>query len=337
MKRVFFASSDPGGANVIAAVIRRLPEGAPYRLFTDAQGHRVPSLADRYELLDDAAAPFRAQRPDVVFTATSLSSSVERSLLREASRLGIRSAAVIDHWTNFGARFETNGVRELPDAIFVPDEIAAKMVVSEGLPADRVRVFGQPHFHDAASFRPASTRSAFWSALGVRHDRPVLVFLSDSLTETAGDDARARATFGYTEADVLDHVLRAIGTRDLSIVVRPHPKERRGKFDALARDPRITVAPDAPLWEMLSHADHVVGMFTSALVEATALGRLPLRVEIGATRDLLPVPASLFFGRVTDANRLVPVLDRYLEREPHARPAALLPSSFDTVIREWLL
>lgn len=342
MKRVFFGSSDPGGANVIAAVVRRLPEGAPYRLFTDRHGYRVTSVENRYEVVDDPADiadEIERDRPDVVFTATSLASGVERTMISAASRRGIRCAAVIDHWTNFARRFVDGGGAALfPDAVFVPDETALQIAIAEGVPPRLLRVFGHPHFYDAQAYVPAGARDVFWQRLGVRADRPVIVFLSDSLTETAGGAAEAVREFGYTEMNILERVAAALGpSRDASFVIRPHPKERPEKFAAYRSDPRVSMLPDAPLWDLLGHADHVIGMFSSALVEAAALGKRALRVEIGAgDRNLLPVPRQMFFDRVTEDARLAPVLEAYLARPSCEQPKPAFSNAFLTVIPQWL-
>ena len=341
MKRIFFASSDPGGANVIAATIRRLPRGATYRLFTDQQGYRVPALAERYEVVDLASVPnvFSAGRPDVVFTGTSITSDLELHFIREGSARGCRTAAVIDHWTNFSRRFRwPDGKRELPDVVLVPDSAASSMAAADGLPASRLRVYGQPHFTDAASFRPATTRGEFWRGSDVDPASKVVLFLSDALTETAGSEELAEAQFGYTESAICAHVLDALaGHPEVTVVVRPHPKERPGKFVASLNPPRMTLAPTAPLWETIAHSDHVIGMFSSAIVEAAALGKLPLRVEIGAGgRDFLPVPPGLYFARVVDRALLRPTMESFLVAPPVAKRPGLFAHDFESVISDLL-
>lgn len=342
MKHVFFASSDPGGANVIAATIRRLPAAQAYRLFTDREGFRVPELGSRYEQIDDAAGVtplFAADSPDIVFTGTSLFSTVELDIQAEARRRGIFTVAVVDHWTNFLRRFERSGrVAMLPDVVLVPDAVAAAIAEREGIPKNLIRVFGQPHFYDAGAFEPSASRDEYWRAKDVDPATQVLVFLSDALTETSGDTDRAIAEFGYTETGVLQAVLRALPSRaGLSIVIRPHPKERQGKYLSYTADSRVHVAEGGALWELLAHADFVVGMFSSALVEAVALGKRPLRVEIGAgERNLLPVPESMFFARVTAEADLQAVLGNYLSERRDRVPEAFLHAGFEKVMDEYL-
>lgn len=327
MKRIFFASSDPGGANVIAATIRRLSEPTPYRLFTDAHGHRVSGLADRYEVIEPAAVSglISAERPDIVFTGTSLVSALELHFLKEGAAHGSRTAAVVDHWTNFSRRFQwPDGTLELPEIILVPDRVALSMAAGDGLPVERLRIFGHPHFADAAMFTPTSAREDFWRGSGVDPSSSILLFLSDALSETAGDEARAKAQFGYSELSILACLIEALsGHPEVRLVIRPHPKERAGKFERFLTQ-CVALAPSAPLWETIAQSDHVVGMFSSALVEAAAVGRLPLRVEIGAgARNFLPIPREAYFERVLEQGQLAPALDRLL-----AAPASRVRTNF---------
>lgn len=342
MKRIFFASSDPGGANVIAATIRRLPERVSYRLFTDPQGHRVPALADRYEMIQpvDVRELIAAECPDIVFTGTSLTSALELHFLREGAARGSRTAAVIDHWTNFSRRFQwPDGTLQLPDLVLVPDQVAFSRAAAEGLPADRLRIFGHPHFADAATFISHVAREDFWHGAGVEPSSKIVLFLSDALTETAGDEARAKGQFGYTEMSILAHLIDALSVHpDVSLVIRPHPKERTAKFETFLQPRRVTLAPSAPLWDTIAQSDHVVGMFSSALVEAAAVGKLALRVEIGAgERDLLPIPREAYFERVLEEGQLARALDRLLAVPASRNRTNFLGREFESVLPSLLV
>lgn len=342
MKRAFFASSDPGGANVIAAIARRMPDPSGYRVFTDPGGFRNADLEDRYEVVAgeaDVAEIFVADQPDVVFTASSLVSDIELKMLREARRLGIPSAAVVDHWNDFANRFARGGDAEFPDRVFVIDETAVEMAVEQGVPRDRVEEFGHPHFYDAQFYVPVKSRAVFWRELGVDPERQILLFVSDALTETAGGREGARQRFGYVETDILELLLAALEPdSSVSVVVRPHPKENRDKLERILGGSDVVVVRGAPLWELLAHSDFVTGMFSSALLEAVAMGKRPLRIEVGAgDRNFLPVPDRLFSGRVLEEAELSPGIRGYLSGAAHPGTAPFTADKFSRVIDEWLL
>lgn len=342
MKRIFFASSDPGGANVIAAIARRMPDPSGYRVFTDPGGFRTAYLEGRYEVVateGTVADIFVADPPDVVFTASSLVSDIELKMLREARRLGIRSAAVVDHWNDFANRFARGGDPEFPDRVFVIDETAVEMAVAQGVPRDRVEEFGHPHFYDAQFYAPVKSRADFWRELGVDPDRQVLLFVSDALTETEGSREAALQRFGFVETDILEMLLGALGAEPaVSVVVKPHPREHRDKFERFPGGSAVIVVWTAPLWELLAHSDFVAGMFSSALLEAVAIGKRPLRIEVGAgDRNFLPVPDRLFSGRILAEDELRPGIHRYLSGAAHAGAAPFTAEKFSRVIDEWLL
>lgn len=343
MKRIFFASSDPGGANVIAAVARRIPDSSRYRVFTDPGGFNATSLEGRYEVVpptDSVGSIFAADPPDVVFTATSLVSDIELKLLREARSRGIPAAAAVDHWNDFARRFARGGGSpEFPNKVFVIDETAVDMAVQQGVPREKLEEFGHPHFYDAQFYVPPGSRADFWRRLGIDPDQRVLLFVSDALTETAGSREGALRKFGYVETDILRMLLRDLDAdQRVAVVVKPHPKEEHDKFERLPGGSGVVVVRNAPLWELLAHSDFVAGMFSSALLEAVAIGKRPLRIEVGAGgRNFLPVPDRLFAGRVLEEGELRPAVRGYLSGAAHSGPAPFTAEKFSRVIDEWLL
>ena len=61
---------------------------------------------------------------EVLITGTGWASDFEHKARLEARKTGVRSIAVLDHWTNYEDRFIRNGERLLPDELWVVDEYA---------------------------------------------------------------------------------------------------------------------------------------------------------------------------------------------------------------------
>jgi hypothetical protein len=53
-------------------------------------------------------------------------------------------------------------------------------------------------------------------------------------------------------------------------------------------------------------------MFTAALLQAVVLGKRPLRIELGARDDNLPIPAYAYFERVLEQADLDLAMERWL-------------------------
>ena len=66
-----------------------------------------------------------------LISGTGWASAFEHDARKLAKQLGRRSIAVIDHWTNYRARFVRNGVEVLPDEIWVTDEYAKNLAEME--------------------------------------------------------------------------------------------------------------------------------------------------------------------------------------------------------------
>ena len=86
------------------------------------------SKSDLAAALDGAAT---------LITGTGWASCLEHDARELARERGIRSIAVIDHWTNYADRFIRNGKQVLPDEIWVSDPYAAE-IAQAAFPSLRV-------------------------------------------------------------------------------------------------------------------------------------------------------------------------------------------------------
>lgn len=206
--------------------------------------------------LDGAAA---------VITGTGWASDLEHEARVRARALGLPTVAVIDHWTNYQARFERHGVTALPDQIWVTDPYALAQARA-AFPGVTVRQQPNAYLeHEADAVR----------RLPPPPPGPLRVLY---VLEPIRDAWGAHAEPGeFAALDFFMARRAALGvTDDCEIVLRPHPSDPPGKYDAwLARQgwPGLRVAADAPLAEALAWADVVVGCQTYAMVVALAAGR----------------------------------------------------------------
>ncbi len=126
---------------------------------------------------------FAQHRPDLVVgtriltmtspTAPSNPRYLDRHLIVEAARRGIRTLALVASWDNL----TTGGFFPVDiDAITVwSREMKDQATTIHGLPAERVHITGAPQ-HDAYARPSRFTRDEFWRKLGVDPARPVVVY-----------------------------------------------------------------------------------------------------------------------------------------------------------------
>jgi hypothetical protein len=263
--------------------------------------------------------------PDVVFTsATSLPSldMTERYLWRWAAARGVPSAAVIDQWQNYALRFSGNSSHErlayLPDAIFLMDEVAFEEAVADGVPANRLRITGQPAL-DAlvADGRPLARVKALRSGLAIDPAALVVVFVAESLARDFG------ASLGYDEYSVLRFVIDLLiesvsaASRPIHLIVKLHPQNRRDAFDHLLHEmpfPTSIVGAEMDTLTVVGGADLVVGMSSIVLVHALLLRRPTVSLELnasgGSTFIGVRVGALPFLRNRAEAREIVTVLLR---------------------------
>lgn len=334
---VFFASADPGGAQELSATLRYLKaEGIlpAARLFTGRNGYEPIGTPLPYERVNDEGevrALFEKTTPRLVFIATSSSDETEWLFLRESQRRGVPTAAIIDHWGNFWMRFTRRGETIFPDHIYVNDLVARDRAIEEQLPAEQVAVFGNPFLAEAAAYRPAVDKEHFFQdTLALDPNRLTIVFLSDALIETCGSEEGARHRFGYTETEIFDSLLNAFKVladrhpevSQSNIVIKLHPKEFAAKYQGLEKKAgqltagRVLLTQDAPLWDLLAYSDVILGMFSAAVLHAALLGKRPLRIEMGATENFLPVASDYFADRVVKSEKFIDALSLYLSQRP---------------------
>ncbi len=232
----------------------------------------------------------RSETPDVVLISPLVHfGSAQADVAASARRLGIPVWMLLFSWDNLS----TKGCMHVePDLMFVWNEQQRKEAGDlHRFPASRVVVVGAPRFDRFFALRPALTRERFHEALGFDPARPTLLYLCSSLLIAPRELEFVRGWL----AGLRSHASAAL--REANVVVRPHPDvellpagtpferlrwPQAPRLDAyLARpfgDPHAVVLRTSfkdpnGLFESLVHSTAVVGLNTTAELEAGIVGR----------------------------------------------------------------
>ena len=197
---------------------------------------------------------------------TGWQSDLEWQALGEAKRLGKRAVSFLDHWVNYPERFERDGVRRLPDEIWVGDEDALGLAQRHfaGTP---VKLVPNPYFADVA--REFARHDARRPA--ARPGQARALFVCENLSGIGRQRFGNERHYGYTEFDALAYFFsRAPELGIGGVRIRPHPSDPPGKYDALiaGHAPLAQLGGDRPLLEEIAAADMVAGCESMALVTA---------------------------------------------------------------------
>lgn len=236
MASVLAVAHDPGGANVVACVVAELrASGCDVRAVVRgpgrAQFRRLGVGFDEGDVNLDGV--------DVVLCGTSVGDNLDRDTVTLADKAGVPSVSVLDYWSNYRCRFDV-----LPDLIVAIDGACLDEMTKGGIPADRVRVLGQPYFG--------------WL---IERARPALDPQPVERLLVASEP-------GNAALDALDAVARAQQRDGLEVTVRFHPREEPRRLGDLRAV--VDTDPD-PLTSARSH-DAVLGLTSTFLIESALQG-----------------------------------------------------------------
>ncbi|HEY5616590.1 MAG TPA: hypothetical protein VIK60_01520 [Vicinamibacterales bacterium] len=216
----------------------------------------------------------RYERPDVVLITPLVDyGSYQPDYVKSAQRLGVPVVFLPFSWDNLTNR---GLIRVEPDLLLVWNEFQKKEAVEmHGIAADRVKVIGAPRFDEFFVMRPSTSREEFCSHVRLAPDRPFILYVCSSPFVAPREvEFVERWNSELRRAD--DPLIRTCG-----VLVRPHPvhaKQWRGvDCSGLAQTAlwsgKETLNADQGLYDSLHHASAVVGLNTSAMIEAAIAGK----------------------------------------------------------------
>jgi hypothetical protein len=253
--------------------------------------------------------------PDVVVVTHLARDSVHADYVRAANRLGLHSAYPVFSWDNL-----TNKglVHEIPELVLVWNEIQAKEAVElQDIPRERVRVLGAWSYDHWFDWRPSTSRDEFCALVGLRADRPIVLYVCSS-----GFVARDEVTFVRRWLTAL----RARGNH-AGVVVRPHPRNAAQWAGASLDDRQAVVWPklgQEPLesesrknyFDSIYHSSAVVGINTSAQIESAVVGRPVHTVLAEEFRETQQGTLHFQYLKADEFGHLYvgPTLDKHLDQ-----------------------
>jgi hypothetical protein len=217
------------------------------------------------------------QRPDAVLLTPLIGvvASPQLDCLHSAKALGYPTALCVWSWDHLSSKAI---VRHVPDRIFVWNETQREEAVAlHGVPPDRIVVTGAQCFDQWFDRRPSTDRATFCRTVGLPADRPFLLYVCSSLFRGTVNEAQ------FVQRWI--RALRGSGVEPLAstpILVRPHPARMKEWSDvdlSVEKDVALwgqsPVTPDARngYFDSLHHSSAVVGLNTSAFLEAAIVGR----------------------------------------------------------------
>jgi hypothetical protein len=320
-QHILFVSQDAGGFQAIIPVYRRLKKrktvavsgifGDVARALPTSRGLKLVS-PERYTDAEMQSVFDRVQ-PQLVVTGPSGSgTSLDKRAIALAQRRSIPTMTVADNCMNVPLLFGRQGDARmifLPESICVMNAFCAAEMKKNGVPESSITITGNPYF-DSISM-----------ALGrATSKKRIALFICQPFSELIA--AHAEAGYGYTEQVVFADVVSALNRIDAfdEIIVRWHPRTQlRQKFDHIIKQSLHPVTLDAktPLPKLIRKATIVIGMNSTALMDAALAGRSVVSYQPGLNRgDALMTNTWGLSSLVTKKEQLLATIRRAIIKKP---------------------
>ncbi len=252
---------------------------------------------------DPACTEFlRTRSIDAVLVSplVDLGSSDQVDWVKAAQALKIPAGMLVYSWDNLSTK---GHLHVTPDRVFLWNLQQQKEAVRlHGVPAERVIMTGAPRFDDFLACAPAFKRSVFLEELGLDPAKSLVTYVCSSAFVSMDELAFIRRWLAALRASPSPTL------RDCNVLVRPHPdvpligRDTAGRKATIAvdglpisvREPFgdsravvVSTSGRTPqgLFECLYHSDAVVGLNTSAEIEAALLGKPVFSILAGEAAD----------------------------------------------------
>jgi FkbM family methyltransferase len=288
-----------------AGVLRQIPLQQVDRL------RAILALAEQHLPTDPLYDAFlREESPDVLLLSPVVHfGSAQADFVASARRLRIPVGMLLFSWDNLSTK---GRLHRTPDWMFVWNERQRHEAAElHGFPPDRVIVVGAPRFDGFFALSRQMTAEQFLVPLGLDPAAPTLLYVCSSPFVSAGELAFVRKWLAAVRA-------AAGGIRAANVIVRPHPDiallgpevaveqfrwpAAKGLQALVSRpfdDPRALVLRTSDramqgLFECIVHSTAVVGLNTSAELEAAIVGK-PVYTVLAGDSDADGQASTLHF------------------------------------------
>ena len=237
-----------------------------------AMDRAIPTDAAIDAFVDD-------QRPDLVLLSPLIElGSPQLDLLKSARRRGLRTAVAIWSWDHLTSKAR---LRDWPDRVLVWNDTQRDEAISlHHVPPERVIVTGAQCFDQWFGRTPSRSREEYCKDAGLDPSKPFVLYVCGALFRGSPSEALFVSRW-------VDHVRQSssAAVRGVGIVIRPHP-QRMYEWDDVTLQEGVAFRGGHPIdqagrdeyFDAMHHASAVVGINTSAMIEAAIVDRPVLTV-----------------------------------------------------------
>jgi hypothetical protein len=291
--KVLFFSCEPGGAEVLAPVIKEMQKDNSCEVVVVGYGYAIDRFQKQninFDIINainkNDFSLLEQYNPNYIITsATSLPQKdmSEKYLWYNAKQKNIPTMAFLDQWQNYAIRF--SGVSEDEYMIYQPDfincinDIGKKEMLHLGFGGDKLLELGQPYLSTIKDKVKSINTKDIKNTLQLDAEKEIVLFVSEAIEEHFGNRR------GYTQYSTIEYLLSNNFIKNRQIILKLHPKDDITKFQQYKNI--IFVQNEYTSLEMIALSDYIIGMTSMMLIEAYILGKKVLSIQLNCNEDLL--------------------------------------------------
>jgi hypothetical protein len=233
-------------------------------------------------------AAIQEQMPDVLLlTPLIYLGSPQLDMLRSAHAAGVKTVFCVGSWDHLSSKAV---IRDIPHRVFVWNATQKREAVElHSVPQERVIVTGAQCYDHWFGRTPSRSREAFCARVGLRADRPFVLWVCSALFQGSPAEAVFVASWIESLRQHSSPVLREVG-----VMIRPHPtRQREWENVDVRQHENVTLYGSMPAdeeakndyFDSLYYSSAVVGLNTSAFLEAAIVGRPVLSILLPEFHD----------------------------------------------------
>lgn len=258
--KIGYAAHDAGGAEILSSwiancysdTVHAVLEGPARNIFSRKLGHRLANYP-REDFLSTISSF------DMVITGTSWASDLEKQAHRWCKSASVRSAAFLDHWTEYTRRFTLNDSVTLPDEIWVTDSYAEAIAGREfpEIPLRQQRNFYLEEITDQIRLKEKNYQKT--------HGVENILYCTEPTSVVARTKTGDPNAYGYTEHSALENMLAHLKSTNYpagQFRLRKHPSESPEKYEYVLKknfDFPVSLSITNDLAEDCAWADTIAG------------------------------------------------------------------------------
>ncbi len=226
---------------------------------------------------------YREQAPDVVLITPLVDlGSPQIDHYMSARALGLRTVLCVGSWDHLSSK---SVLRAIPDLVTVWNDTQKREAIElHQVPSERIVVTGAQCYDQWFGWQPSRSREEFCVHAGLDPAKPFVLYVCSSLFKNTANEARFVEQWIQHVRGSADPALRGAG-----ILIRPHPRrlEEWQEVDltefknvALFGSHPVDPSTKSDYFDSLHYAAAVVGLNTSAMLEAAVVGKPVLSIVL---------------------------------------------------------